>query len=152
MLWRREFLETYQEGEDQRIAGFVKTDSWPPPADFFRGKPIGVAYYVARWFRFALQDWVHQRMAEVESKEVVYSLEAYQQFQAERGGPSDVEECALHVPDTNGDYKDYDGNTVAAVNGHLEFDCDRYLRMLCRRGFTPIIRHRALKALPARLP
>jgi hypothetical protein len=54
---------------------FKRLASWPPPANFFEGAPIGVTYYLQRWFRFGLQEWIHKRMRELESKEGVYSLE-----------------------------------------------------------------------------
>src|ERR1041384_490701 len=28
--------------------------AWPPPAEFFKGSPIGLAYYLQKWFRFGL--------------------------------------------------------------------------------------------------
>lgn len=48
-----------------------------PAAAFFEGTPIGVAYYVQRWFRYGLQEWIHKRMRELESKEGVYSRESW---------------------------------------------------------------------------
>jgi hypothetical protein len=45
------------------------------------GTPIGVAYYVQKWFRFNLQQWITSRMRELESNEGVYSLEGWQDFQ-----------------------------------------------------------------------
>jgi hypothetical protein len=55
---------------------FKRLGTWPPTAAFFEGTPIGVAYYVQRWFRFGLQEWIHKRMRELESKEGVYSFES----------------------------------------------------------------------------
>jgi hypothetical protein len=55
---------------------FKRLETWPPPAAFFAGAPIGVAYYLQRWFRYSLQEWIHKRMREWESKEGVYSLES----------------------------------------------------------------------------
>ena len=55
-------------------------ETWPPSADFFGGTPIGVAYYVQKWFRYKLQEWITRRMRELESKDRVYSLENWLQF------------------------------------------------------------------------
>jgi hypothetical protein len=52
---------------------YIRLEAWPPAAAFFEGTPIGVAYYVQRWFRYGLQEWIHKRMRELESKEGVYS-------------------------------------------------------------------------------
>src|SRR5450432_561966 len=56
---------------------YIRLEAWPPAAAFFEGTPIGVAYYVQRWFRYGLQEWIHKRMRELESKEGVYSLESW---------------------------------------------------------------------------
>ena len=32
-----------------------------------RGEAIGIAYYLPKWFRYALQEWIHSRMQELEA-------------------------------------------------------------------------------------
>jgi hypothetical protein len=68
VLARGGFLEVVPGG------GYTRSASWPPPAEYFEGKPIGVAYYLQKWFRYGLQDWISKRMRELETKEGVYSL------------------------------------------------------------------------------
>ena len=80
LLARHRFLEFVKEGQEKRISGFARSVSWPPPSSFFEGSAIGLAYYLQKWFRFGLQNWIHTRMQELESKEGVYSLEAHRLF------------------------------------------------------------------------
>jgi hypothetical protein len=77
MLCRRGFLVAVKEREDGPVTGFERTAIWPPPAEFFEGGAIGVAYYLQTTFRYYLQDWITQHMRELESKEGVYSLEGW---------------------------------------------------------------------------
>ena len=83
MLVRAGFLETVPgaPGEGADGVGFRRVAAWPPPAGYLEGTPIGVAYYVQKWFRFNLQQWITSRMRELESNEGVYSLEGWQDFQ-----------------------------------------------------------------------
>jgi hypothetical protein len=75
-------LETVPgEGTGEEGVGFRLAAAWPPPAAYLTGTPIGVAYYVQKWFRFNLQQWITSRMRELESNEGVYSLEGWQDFQ-----------------------------------------------------------------------
>jgi hypothetical protein len=48
MLCRRGFLSPVKEGKDKRITGFVRTATWPPPAEFFQQGAIGVAHYIQK--------------------------------------------------------------------------------------------------------
>jgi hypothetical protein len=82
MLVRRGFLVAVKEREDGPVAGFERSAIWPPPASFFEGGAIGVAYYLQNNFRYYLQDWITQHMRELESKEGVYSLEGWNETRA----------------------------------------------------------------------
>jgi hypothetical protein len=42
LLERVGFLRTVQAEEGGKVA---RADRWPPPAEFFKGSPIGIAYY-----------------------------------------------------------------------------------------------------------
>jgi hypothetical protein len=57
LLCRRGFLQGVKDGA-QKIVGFRRAASWPPAAQFFQNGAIGVAYYIQKWFRFYLQDWI----------------------------------------------------------------------------------------------
>ena len=48
MLGRRGFLSPVKGEKDKRIVGFVRTATWPPPAEFFRSGAIGVAHYIQK--------------------------------------------------------------------------------------------------------
>ena len=54
LLVRVGFLRTVQTEEGGKVE---RADTWPPPAEFFKGEPIGITYYIQTWFRFNLQDW-----------------------------------------------------------------------------------------------
>jgi hypothetical protein len=71
LLARRGFLVPVKE--NGKISGWVRSGSWPPPAEFFQSGPVGFAYFVSSWFRYYLQQWIEKRLSELESKEGVYS-------------------------------------------------------------------------------
>jgi hypothetical protein len=64
LLCRRGFLESVKGGKEKKITGFVRGDVWSPPAEFFRSRAIGIAYYLQTWFRYYLQDWIGRRMSD----------------------------------------------------------------------------------------
>ena len=51
LLCRLGFLR--KEGTE-KVAACSRAAAWPPPAEFFKGSPIGLAYYLQKWFRFGL--------------------------------------------------------------------------------------------------
>jgi len=71
LLARSGFLEMVPGREEKGLSECIRLEAWPPRSDFFGGPPIGIAYYVQRWFRYGLQEWINQRMRELESKEGV---------------------------------------------------------------------------------
>ena len=77
LLVRVGFIQ--KEGES-----FSRSQTWPPAQKFFGGTPIGLAYYLQKWFRFILQEWVSRRMRELEAKEGIYSLEDWNATRTER--------------------------------------------------------------------
>ena len=116
MLCRRGFLVPVKEREDGPVTGFERTGTWPPPASFFEGGAIGVAYYLQNNFRYYLQDWITQHMRELESKEGVYSLEGWNES---RAGSVD-DECGPNnrlrelVVQADGDFQNTNGVSLAA--------------------------------------
>jgi hypothetical protein len=73
LLGKRGFLAPVtREGS---IAGYKPTETWPPPEDFLNSKPVGLAYFVPKWFRYFLTDWIQWRMGELEAKEGVLQLD-----------------------------------------------------------------------------
>jgi hypothetical protein len=78
LLVRAGFLQIAgrtDEKDAEDAVQYRKLEAWPPPAAYFEGAPIGAAYYIQKWFRFRLVEWIIARMRELESKEGVYSLE-----------------------------------------------------------------------------
>ena len=72
VLARRGFLQAVK-AKGGKISGWIRSEQWPPPAEFFTSGPIGFAYYIQTWFRYYLQQWVEKRQSELETKEGVYS-------------------------------------------------------------------------------
>ena len=59
LLCRRGFLESVPEGG--KICGFRRSGIWPPPGEFFKSGVIGLAYFIPKWFRMYLQNWIEKR-------------------------------------------------------------------------------------------
>jgi hypothetical protein len=74
LLSKRLFLVSHPATE-QGEARFSRADAWPPPASFFEGGPVGLTYFISKWFRYFLIDWISWRMGEIETKEGVLQLE-----------------------------------------------------------------------------
>jgi hypothetical protein len=51
LLCRLGFLR--KEGTE-KVAACSRAAAWPPPAEFFKGSPIGLAYNLQKWLRFNL--------------------------------------------------------------------------------------------------
>jgi hypothetical protein len=102
LLARSGFLEVVSE-KGEKVIRYARLDTWPPHSDFFGGSPIGVAYYLQRWFRYGLQEWINKRMRELESKEGVYSLEQWRRFCADHqsleGGASCLQAIVKMEPE-----------------------------------------------------
>jgi hypothetical protein len=98
---------------------------WPPPAEFHNGDGgvIGLAYYLQKWFRFNLQDWIARHSRELEAKEGVYSLEGWAETRAEHVEDGSYNAILEQVVSA-GDYQDTDGNHLAADVGMLKKPLD----------------------------
>jgi|SRR5579872_7058349 len=108
LLARSGFLEMVPGREEKGLSECIRLETWPPRAAFFEGPPIGIAYYVQRWFRYGLQEWINQRMRELESKEGVYSLEWWH-----IDGRSPNPEATLPFPGGKERFGDRKGNNRA---------------------------------------
>ena len=114
MLARAGFLQVVSE-KGQKANEYTRLDTWPPVSAFFGGTPIGVAYYLQKWFRYYLQDWINKRMRELESKEGVYSLEQWQKYQVEHiGQDSSAARVELRIPITTGGFQEHGGDHIAS--------------------------------------
>lgn len=62
-------------GPKKKIIGYKRGPAWPPPESFFSSGPIGCVYFLPRYFRYYLHDYISKEMASIESKEDVLQLE-----------------------------------------------------------------------------
>ena len=74
LLSKHGFLAPIAEGANQVVA-YRRTAAWPPPGSFFQSGSVGVSYFVTKWFRYFLVDWIKARMGEIEAKEDVLQLD-----------------------------------------------------------------------------
>lgn len=131
LLCRRGFLEVVPEAEEGEGSRFRRMD-WPPPAEFLNGdgNVIGLAYYLQKWFRFNLQDWIARHSRELEAKEGVYSLEGWTEGRAgfsndfEGGGTNAFAGRLEQVVSADGDYQDANGTHLAADVGMMRKPLD----------------------------
>jgi len=115
LLCRRGFLEVVPGGEGDP-GGCFQRRVWPPPMEFTEGHGdvIGLAYYLQKWFRFGLQDWITRRSRELEAKEGVYSLE---DWNATRAGHDSygIDSAELEqVVNSDGAYRNVHGTVLSA--------------------------------------
>jgi hypothetical protein len=114
MLARASFLQVVSE-KGQKANEYTRLGTWPPNSAFFGGTPIGVAYYLQKWFRYYLQDWINKRMRELESKEGVYSLDQWYQYQLAHTLPdASAPRIELRIPITTGGFQEHRGGNIAS--------------------------------------
>ena len=125
LLCRRGFLEVVpgtEDGEKPRI----QRRNWPPPAGFFEGDGtvIGLAYYIQKWFKYALQDWIARHSREIEAKCGVYSLEDWTVTRAGFVGESvssrDNNALLGQVDRANGNYRTDNGELLEVELGMMK--------------------------------
>ena len=68
-LVRKGFLSSVRV--KKKLVGYQRAE-WPAPAEFFESGPIGFTYVVQMWFRFYLNEYITQQMAELESGDNVW--------------------------------------------------------------------------------
>jgi hypothetical protein len=120
LLGRRGFLVPLG-GRGKEGCRYARSNAWPVPVSFFKSGPIGLPYYLQTWFRYYVQQWIEERMREIESREGVYSLDYGRDVATdaalERGGfesstsPSGFDR---NTPDANGSFTDSNGRSWAA--------------------------------------
>ena len=128
LLCRRGFLEVVP-GADREEGACFRRGVWPPPVEALDrdGNVIGLAYYLQKWFRFHLQEWITRHARELEAKEGVYSLEAWNEVRADRFSGGDLSAnniFAGQVVNAEGDYTNPYGDTVSADVGMMRKPLD----------------------------
>lgn len=121
LLCRRGFLEVVPGAEGEEGARFQRSQ-WPPPIEFLEGdgNVIGLAYYLQTWFRYKLQEWITGRCRELEAKDGVYSLEAWNEIRASICSPTGERHSYLEqTVNADGDYRDDHGTTLSADVGMM---------------------------------
>ena len=121
LLCRRGFLEVVPGREEEKGSCFQRL-VWPPPVEFTEGDGdvIGLAYYLQKWFRFGLQEWISKRSRELESKEGVYSLEDWNLTRASNASEDSVQTggndnaLAEQVVAADGDYRNDRGTALSS--------------------------------------
>jgi hypothetical protein len=107
LLCRRGFLVCQTSG-GAAPAVYRRSETWPPPAEFFR-EPVGFTYYLQKWFQYYLEQWIENRMSELEAKEGVYSLDFFRDNDGRRHAGN-----ANETPAADGQFIDENGQHWAA--------------------------------------
>ena len=77
VLVRHQYLQSVS-GPRKKVQGYRRGPSWPAPESFFKAGPVGFTYFVQKWFRFYLQAYILQQMAQLESREHILQLDYIQ--------------------------------------------------------------------------
>jgi hypothetical protein len=106
LLVRRGFLESVA-GPKKKVVGYKRAKQWPPPQSFFDAGPIGFVYYLPRYFRYYLHEYICSAMGELEAGEGVLQLDP---------GPPLPESPYRgdNIPHAEGKFTDYYGTRWAA--------------------------------------
>jgi hypothetical protein len=55
-------------GPGKKLIGYKTTPSWPPDQKFLNSGPVGFTFFVQMWFRYYLQDHIHEQMKTLEAR------------------------------------------------------------------------------------
>lgn len=127
LLCRRGFLEVVPGREEGETTKFQRLH-WPAPAGFFEsdGTVIGLAYYIQKWFKYALQDWIARHSREMEVKWGAYSLEDWTATRAGFVGESvsgrDNNALLGQVDRADGNYRSDNGEQLEVELGMKPLD------------------------------
>jgi hypothetical protein len=114
LLARRGFLVATAKAGPEGVR-YARSGTWPPPDSFFKSGPIGLVYYIQTWFRYYLQQWIEDRMRQIESKDGIYSLETGYEI-ARAMSIADVGGSSLEkkTPHAYGEFTDASGRSWSA--------------------------------------
>ncbi len=123
LLVRRGYLEPHSKLSAKGVKQlyYRRTSEWPPPPSFMTAGPIGMTYFVQRWFKYFLQEWIDRRMSEIESKDGVFQLEHRLDY-SDSSKARSIHDMAM--PHLNGNLTGHDGRTWAADLSLMEKNQD----------------------------
>lgn len=107
-------------GDKNRVVGYTRGTGWPADPKIFKSGPVGFTYFVARQFRYYLNDYVKNQMDDVEAQEHILQLD-HLAGSYMHGGIS-VEDPGL--PHTHGNITDRDGSSWAADTQLMDSQLD----------------------------
>ena len=99
LLASKEFLVSIK-GKKNEVIGYQRTMAWPPPESFHESGPIGLAYFLQKWFRLYLRQYIEEALGTFECHEDVMQLDNLVVVTT-TGGGLDVN-SAGRIPDANG--------------------------------------------------
>lgn len=111
MLVNKEYLASVA-GPKKKIIGYRRGKAWPPKQTFFESGPIGLVYFLPRYFRYYLHDYISQEMSNIESKEGVLQLEHAGTSDTGRSGSESVD--GWTIPHIDGNMQSASGTRLMA--------------------------------------
>lgn len=122
-LTKRGYLVAGEAAPDGEVR-FARSTQWPPESSFFQSGPVGLPYYVGRYYRYNLLEWINSRMGEIEAKDGVFQL-----FQNGYQPSCQFEPNAAHsdrgIPHANGNLTNpYSGRSSAVDTTLLNMPVD----------------------------
>lgn len=114
LLVKHLFLVSHPQTDGSEVR-FSRSENWPPPPAFFKVGPVGLTYFVSKWFRYLLVDWITWRMGELETSEGLLQLEhRYPQQRARHIGDGESIRDSS-IPDSTGAFTNpYSGKSISA--------------------------------------
>jgi hypothetical protein len=117
LLVRKQYLASVH-GAKKKVVGYTRGTHWPAPKSFFEAGPIGFTYFAQMWFRYYLNDYITQVMAELETQDCVLQLD-YRVV-----GAGDCATGDRLQPAADGAFTDHDGIRWAADTTLMDSQLD----------------------------
>jgi hypothetical protein len=100
-------------GAGKKLIGYKVTRSWPPNKAFLSAEPIGITYVVQLWFRYYLQDHIHEQMKTLEARAWDKMLQL-EHRNDDMTGMDNGPHAGQDIPNADGELVDSAGNSWAA--------------------------------------
>ena len=107
-------------GPKKNVVGYQRGVEWPPLPSMFQSGPVGLVYFIQKYFRWYLHEYISGAMSSIEVKEGMLQLD----HRSPGGGAHDGFAGDIAIPHADGAFVDAYGYSYAADVDLLNLSLD----------------------------